>query len=131
VQKRTAELAHQALHDVLTGLPNRNLLMDRLEQAIARGRRRSEMFALLFLDLDRFKVVNDSLGHFTADQLLIGTAQRLEASIRPGDTVSRLGGDEFVIFLDEIGSAEDAIGIVKRIQERLSSRSASGGHGST
>jgi len=128
VQKRTAELAHQALHDVLTGLPNRNLLMDRLEQAIARGRRRSELFALLFLDLDRFKVVNDSLGHFTGDQLLIGTARRLEASIRPGDTVSRLGGDEFVIFLDEIGSADDAIRIVRRIQERLSEPFHIAGH---
>ena len=128
VQKRTAELAHQALHDVLTGLPNRNLLMDRLEQAIARGRRHTEMFALLFLDLDRFKVVNDSLGHFTGDQLLIGTARRLEASIRPGDTVSRLGGDEFVIFLDQIGGSEDALTIVRRIQERLSEPFHVAGH---
>ena len=128
VQKRTAELAHQALHDVLTGLPNRNLLMDRLEQAIARGRRRTELFSLLFLDLDRFKVVNDSLGHFAGDQLLIGTARRLEASIRPGDTVSRLGGDEFVIFLDEIANREDALRIVRRIQDRLSEPFVVGGH---
>ncbi len=128
VQKRTAELAHQALHDVLTGLPNRNLLMDRLEQAIARGRRRTELFAVLFLDLDRFKVVNDSLGHFTGDQLLIGTARRLEASIRSGDTVSRLGGDEFVIFLDEISSRDDALGIVEQIQKRLSEPFVISGH---
>jgi len=128
VQKRTAELAHQALHDVLTGLPNRNLLMDRLEQAIARGRRRAELFAVLFLDLDRFKVVNDSLGHFIGDQLLIDTARRLEASIRPGDTVCRLGGDEFVIFLDEISGREDVLVIVKRIQERLAEPFVAGGH---
>jgi diguanylate cyclase (GGDEF)-like protein len=129
VQKRTAELAHQALHDVLTGLPNRNLLMDRLEQAIARGKRKPDTrFAVLFLDLDRFKVVNDSLGHLTGDQLLVGTARRLEASIRPGDTVSRLGGDEFVIFLDEIATNDDVINIVERIQERLSEPFHIAGH---
>lgn len=128
VRKRTAELAHQALHDVLTGLPNRNLLMDRLEQAIARSRRHPELFAVLFLDLDRFKVVNDSLGHFAGDQLLIGTARRLEASIRPGDTVSRLGGDEFVILLDEISSRDGAVHVVERIQSRLAEPFTIGGH---
>ncbi len=128
VQRRTAELAHQALHDVLTGLPNRNLLMDRLEQAIARGKRRTELFAVVFLDLDRFKVINDSLGHFAGDQLLIGTARRLEAAIRPGDTASRLGGDEFVIFLDQIVSHDDALSIVKRIQSRLAEPFLVGGH---
>ena len=128
VQKRTAELAHQALHDVLTGLPNRDLLMDRLEQAIARGRRRTELFAVLFLDLDRFKVVNDSLGHFIGDQLLIGTARRLEASIRPGDTVCRLGGDEFVVFFDEVNTREDVLILVKRIQQQLSEPFVAAGH---
>src|SRR5260370_3089161 len=128
VQKRTAELAHQALHDVLTGLPNRNLLMDRLEQAIARGKRRAELFAVLFLDLDRFKVINDSLGHFAGDQLLIGTARRLEGAIRPGDTATRLGGDEFVIFLDQIPSHDDVLSIVHRIQSRLAEPFLAGGH---
>jgi len=128
VRKRTSELAHQALHDVLTGLPNRNLLMDRLEQAIARGKRRPDLFAVLFLDLDRFKVVNDSLGHTAGDQFLIGTARRLEASIRPGDTVSRLGGDEFVILLDQITSTDDALAIVKRMQQKLAEPFTVSGH---
>lgn len=119
--KRAEEqLLHDAFHDALTGLPNRALFMDRLGQSIAREKRRNEyLFAVLFLDLDRFKVVNDGLGHVIGDQLLIAMAQRLEASVRPGDTVARLGGDEFVILLDDIRDLGDATRVANRVQKEL------------
>ncbi len=91
------QLAHQAFHDALTGLPNRALFMNRLEHALARSTRQPSQTALLYLDLDRFKVVNDSLGHEVGDQLLIAVGERLQACVRPQDTVARLGGDEFTI----------------------------------
>ena len=103
-----ARLVHQAYHDPLTDLPNRRLLLDRVEQALARAGRRGEPVALLYLDLDRFKHVNDSLGHAAGDQLLGATAQRLRAGARPGDTVARLGGDEFAILLDGLADATEA-----------------------
>ncbi|MDX2097697.1 MAG: EAL domain-containing protein [Leptolyngbyaceae cyanobacterium bins.59] len=113
-------LVYDALHDALTGLPNRSLFTDRLRQAVARTRRNSEyQFAVLFLDLDRFKVVNDSLGHLLGDQMLIETARRLCACLRPGDTVARLGGDEFTILLDSIQSISDATQIADRISQLL------------
>src|SRR5439155_39825 len=91
-------LLHDALHDSLTGLANRTLFGDRLHQAVARGRRRDEYsFAVLYVDLDQFKVVNDSLGHLAGDEVLVALARRLEACLRPGDTVARLGGDEFAV----------------------------------
>lgn len=96
----TEQLAHAADHDALTGLPNRSLLQSRLEQAIARGQRRQERFALLFLDLDRFKEVNDTLGHAAGDALLVEAARRLCVAVREEDTVARLGGDEFVVLLE-------------------------------
>jgi diguanylate cyclase (GGDEF)-like protein/PAS domain S-box-containing protein len=121
-QRKAAEdrLLHDAFHDALTGLPNRALLLDRLGRAILRMKRRSEYrFAILFLDLDGFKVVNDSLGHQTGDQLLIAISRRLEGFIRQGDTVACLGGDEFIIMLDEIESPEDASKLAERALEEL------------
>lgn len=116
-------LAHDALHDGLTGLPNRSLFLDRLEHAIKRTKRQADkehQFSVLFLDIDRFKLVNDSLGHRLGDELLIGIAERLQKSLRPGDTVARLGGDEFVILLEGVVDAADATHITDRLQKELS-----------
>src|SRR5439155_22609636 len=96
------ELAHQALHDALTGLPNRTLFLDRLETALARSQRSAAAVAVLFLDVDRFKVINDSLGHDAGDRVLKDLSQRLQNVLRPGDTVARFGGDEFTILCDDI-----------------------------
>ncbi len=114
------QLLHDAFHDALTGLSNRALFIDRLGQSIGRAKRRKDyQFAVLFLDIDRFKVVNDSLGHMVGDQLLISIAQRLEACLRPGDTVARLGGDEFAIFLDDVKDISDVTRVADRIQREL------------
>jgi diguanylate cyclase (GGDEF)-like protein len=114
------KLVYTALHDSLTGLPNRALLMDRLHHVMERAKRRKNyMYAVLFLDLDRFKVVNDSLGHNIGDQLLIESARRLTACLRGEDTVARLGGDEFVILLEDIQDSTDAIRVAERIQHDL------------
>jgi diguanylate cyclase (GGDEF)-like protein/PAS domain S-box-containing protein len=121
-RKRAEErLLHDAFHDALTGLPNRALFMDHVKMAIQRSRRSGDrLFAALFLDLDRFKVVNDSLGHMVGDQLLVGIAHRLEACLRPGDTVARLGGDEFTILLEDLSEPEDAIEVAQRVQDAVS-----------
>ncbi len=114
------QLLHAALHDSLTGLPNRALFLDRLEHAIARNRRHPEsVFAVLFLDLDRFKNVNDSLGHAVGDQLLISIARRLESLLRPSDRVARLGGDEFAILADDLEQASDATRVADRLLREL------------
>ncbi|WP_341740064.1 EAL domain-containing protein [Microcoleus sp. CAWBG640] len=121
-ERKMAEdkLLHDALHDALTDLPNRALLTDRLGQAFARVKRHPNyQFAVLFLDLDRFKVINDSQGHRTGDRLLLGIARRLLTCLRPGDTAARLGGDEFVILLEEIQGVEDAITQAKQIQKAI------------
>jgi diguanylate cyclase (GGDEF)-like protein len=114
-------LQHDALHDALTGLPNRTLFIDRLEQALRRGRRRGPESgaAVLFLDLDRFKVVNDSLGHQVGDRLLQEVALRLDAALRPGDTVARMGGDEFTVLLEEVGDAREASVVAERVLATL------------
>jgi diguanylate cyclase (GGDEF)-like protein/PAS domain S-box-containing protein len=103
-----AEMSHLAQHDILTNLPNRTLLQDRLTQAIATASRNDSRIAVLFLDLDGFKHINDSLGHGTGDRLLHLVAKRLLAAVRTSDTVSRMGGDEFVILLSEVAHAGDA-----------------------
>lgn len=113
-------LRYNAFHDALTGLPNRGLFMDRLEHALEQDKRyQNSLFAVLFLDLDRFKVVNDSLGHILGDQLLIAIARRLEACLRPTDTIARLGGDEFTILLEGLSDISDTIRIAERIQAEL------------
>lgn len=114
------QLAHMAFHDPLTGLPNRSLCLDRIRQAIERSKRRENyQYAVIFLDLDRFKVINDSLGHHMGDRLLEGVARRLRECVRGLDTVSRLGGDEFVVLLEETGSYREIVRIVKRIRSAM------------
>ena len=103
-----AQMTHSAQHDFLTGLPNRMLLNDRVSQAIVLAPRHSKKVAVLFLDLDGFKHINDSLGHPTGDKLLQSIAKRLVACVRSSDTVSRQGGDEFVVLLSEMEQSEDA-----------------------
>jgi len=108
-------MRHLAFHDALTNLPNRSLLLNRLDHQLAKAEREQSRLAVLFLDLDRFKAVNDSLGHDIGDELLRRVAQKLQAQVRQSDTVSRLGGDEFVILLDDPASQEELVQILQRI----------------
>jgi diguanylate cyclase (GGDEF)-like protein/PAS domain S-box-containing protein len=111
------ELAHRALHDGLTGLPNRTLFLDRLGQALRHSRRRERGVAVVFLDLDRFKLVNDSLGHKAGDRLLVDVAMRLSSALRPSDTLARFGGDELTLLCEDIRDVEDARLIAQRLLE--------------
>jgi diguanylate cyclase (GGDEF)-like protein/PAS domain S-box-containing protein len=115
-QRMLEQLQQRAQYDVLTGLPNRALLDDRLRKAISVAERESSMLALLFVDMDDFKRVNDSLGHAAGDRLLQLTAQRLLASVRASDTVARLGGDEFIIVLEGLAAVDHAQALVQKIQ---------------
>jgi diguanylate cyclase (GGDEF)-like protein len=115
-----ATIERQAFYDALTGLPNRRLLQDRLEQALARSRRHGHHAALMFLDLDYFKRVNDSLGHSVGDQLLLEVSRRITALLREEDTAARIGGDEFVALLADVdGGVEQMVAIVRRRGEEL------------
>jgi diguanylate cyclase (GGDEF)-like protein/PAS domain S-box-containing protein len=114
-----AQLVHGALHDRLTHLPNRNLIEDRLEVAVSALSRRELPLGLMLLDIDRFKVVNDSLGHEVGDRVLVEMGARLAGAVRPGDTVGRFGGDEFVVICEELTSAGEALGIAQRVQEAM------------
>ena len=115
------ELAHQAFHDSLTGLANQALFRDRVEHAVARLGRRpgAAQLAVLFLDLDNFKTVNDSLGHTAGDQLLVAVTERLAGCLRQGDTAARLGGDEFAVLLEDIAGTEDAVDVAERVLAAL------------
>jgi diguanylate cyclase (GGDEF)-like protein/PAS domain S-box-containing protein len=129
-RKRAEErLLHDALHDELTGLPNRALFMDRLRQAMERARRdRDRLTAVLFLDIDRFKIVNDSLGHLVGDELLIQIARSLSSVLRPMDTIARIGGDEFAMLVVGGRDVDDAVHVANRIHERLAAPINLGGH---
>ena len=113
------EAVHQATHDALTGLPNRTLVLDRLTHALARSRRQPQGLAVLFVDLDRFKVVNDSLGHSVGDEVLVQVAQRLQAAVRPADTVARLAGDEFVVICEDVVDERDVLRVAERVAQAV------------
>jgi diguanylate cyclase (GGDEF)-like protein/PAS domain S-box-containing protein len=112
-------LEHQATHDHLTGLPNRTSFYENLERALDRARRRGSEVAVMFVDLDDFKLVNDSLGHQEGDRVLREAAERLRGSLREVDVAARFGGDEFVVLLEDVTDASEALGIAERFQERL------------
>jgi two-component system CheB/CheR fusion protein len=114
-KKAQETIEHQAAFDALTGLPNRNLTMDRLSQMLNRCRRNNRLFAVMFLDLDHFKSVNDALGHAAGDELLVKTAMRIKGVLRDSDSVGRMGGDEFVVLLGDLGSTDDIVPIANKI----------------
>ncbi|MEQ1658844.1 MAG: GGDEF domain-containing protein [Hylemonella sp.] len=114
-----AHIASLAYNDTLTGLPNRALFTDRLQLALAHARRANGRVAVLFVDLDRFKPVNDTYGHAVGDQLLQAIARRMVECVRESDTVGRIGGDEFVVLLSEVKSDEDALGVASKMHHAL------------
>jgi diguanylate cyclase (GGDEF)-like protein/PAS domain S-box-containing protein len=119
-KKVEGQLLHDAFHDPLTGLANRALFLDRLGLSLARAKRRQDYhFAVLFFDLDRFKLINDSLGHLVGDRVLTATGSRLGASVRPGDTVARLGGDEFAVLLDDLRAPSDVEMLTRQMEDHL------------
>jgi len=113
------QLAHQAFHDPVTNLPNRALFVERVRHAIGRARREGRKLGVMFLDIDDFKTINDSLGHGAGDTALIDVAKRLAKSIRSSDTAARFGGDEFVVLLEDMDGTETAVGVAERILEDL------------
>jgi len=113
------DLAKRAYHDPLTGLANRAAFLARLERVVARGRRQPRPFAVLFLDLDRFKAVNDRLGHDTGDRLLVEVAERLTACLRADDTLARMGGDEFTVLMEDMAARDEAVQVAERVLDSL------------
>ena len=113
------QTAHRALHDQLTGLPNRDLFHDRLKHAIIRAKRHHSMIGVLFLDLDRFKPINDTLGHAVGDRLLTALARRLEEGLRGSDTPARFGGDEFVVLCEDVADEQHVVAIAERLQRAI------------
>jgi len=123
------QLVHDAFHDALTGLPNRALFMDRLQHVITTSQRRDNaLYAVLFLDMDRFKIINDSFGHLVGDQLLVVMGRVLTECLRPGDTVARLGGDEFAVLLENISELKDAVDVADRVHQALATPLIVKGH---
>ena len=119
-RKRAEDTIHfQAYHDLLTGLPNRSLFKDRIDIALAHAKRNQSMLAVMFIDLDRFKVINDTLGHAAGDELLQAVSTRLRSCLREGDTLSRFGGDEFTLLLPHIQAEEDALQVTRKIRSQL------------
>jgi len=127
-KRHEIELEYSALHDPLTGLANRQLFNDRLARALARARRRGNQVALLFIDLDGFKQVNDQHGHATGDLLLREVAQRLQRCVRDSDTTGRIGGDEFVVVLEALAAPDSAAVVAEKIRDTLAQRYAPSGH---
>ena len=127
-QTLVVERTRLAPHDPLTGLPNRALFRDRLGQALAQARRRGGQMALLFLDLDGFKGINDTRGHEAGDRLLVETAARLGQCVREGDTAARLGGDEFTVILHDVTGAHDAAVVAQRLADALTQPVMDKGH---
>jgi len=118
--RQAVELEHQTLHDALTGLPNRTLLRQRMQRAVERARAGEQAMAVLLIDLDHFKEINDTLGHMHGDLLLSEIARRLGAAVRPGDTVARLGGDEFAVLLSPVDNPVQAIGLAQSLRRQIS-----------
>ena len=124
---RTRQMLHSALHDALTGLPNRALFSDRLDQRLVGGRRERPPTAVLFLDVDALKRINDSLGHLVGDEVLVETARRLTLCVRAEDTVARLAGDEFTVLLDAVNGESDAMAVADRLLEAIRQPLVAGG----
>src|SRR5205085_11091162 len=118
-ERSASQLAHERLHDALTGLPNRALFLDRAQHALETPRQGADTLAVMFIDIDRFKRINDSLGHAAGDELLSALAGRLRHTLRPVDTVSRFGGDEFLILCTELADEPAALRIAARLQGAL------------
>lgn len=126
--KLEEKIRHQAFHDALTGLPNRLLFQERLEKSLAAAKRTQKLLATIFLDLDGFKKINDTLGHDVGDLLLQVVAQRLLVSVRSSDTVARMGGDEFTIILTEMDKIEDAEAVAQKVLETVGKPFILNGH---
>ena len=128
LEQEVTQMRHFAYHDELTGLPNRSLLLDRLSQTVAQASRRNRQAAVLLLDLDGFKSVNDRYGHAAGDELLRRMARRLLASTRRADTTARYGGDEFIVLLPEIEGKKSATEVAQKIHARLTEPFVISGH---